>query len=117
MVEGRRWAEEVLALEDEIPPLVRARAYLVVGFAAVEQGDDDAVALLTEARALARAAGERWIEGHSLLVEGFLAPVWDNVAGGIELMWQGQRILREAGDEWGVGLSLTGLSSLFVLTG
>jgi predicted ATPase/transcriptional regulator with XRE-family HTH domain len=117
MVEARQWSEEVLALGTNIPASVRARACLVLGHVLAEQDDAAALAALTEARTLARAMGERWVEGISLILEGFLAPLRNDISGGIDLMWQGQRVLGEAGEEWGVGLSLTGLSCLAVLRG
>jgi hypothetical protein len=116
-VEAQRWAEEVLALGAGIPLAVRARAHLVVGFSLLGWSAETAAAHFREARALARAAGDRWVEGHSLVWEGFLAPLRGDIAGGLAQMWEGQRILREAGDEWGVGISLVGLSALSLFGG
>lgn len=116
MMEARRWAEEALARKADVPQSLRAYALLVMGWAAIEQGDDQVATYLEQARDLARAEGNRWIEGLSLVIRGFLGPLQGDVAGGIALMWEGQRILREMGDEWGVGLSLTGLSALSILT-
>jgi hypothetical protein len=107
----------VLGLETEVPPLVRAHACYVAGLAGAQHSDDAAVALLMEARALARAEGDHWVEGHSLVTLGFLAPVQGDIPGGIALMQQAHQVFADAGDEWGVGMSSTGLCALLVLVG
>ncbi|HLJ66619.1 MAG TPA: BTAD domain-containing putative transcriptional regulator [Chloroflexota bacterium] len=117
MAEGRRWAEEVLALGADLPPVVRARACLMAGGAAILQGDEAAEALLSEAQVLARAGGDRFVEGHSLVIAGFLAPMRGDIAAGIALLRQGQEVLRQTGDEWVVAVALGGLSSLSLLAG
>jgi hypothetical protein len=117
MAEARRWGEATLAAGRALPPLVQAQAFFAVSGAEVLQGREEALAHVQETRSLARIAGDHWIEGHSLLLEGLLGPLRGDVAGGINLMWQAQQVLREAGDEWGVGHSLTGLSALAVLDG
>jgi hypothetical protein len=76
-----------------------------------------AAASFREARALARAEGDRWVEGYSLVWEGLVAPLLGDIDGGLALTWEGQSILREAGDDWGVGMSLVGLVALSISTG
>ena len=119
VAEARHWAEEVLARA--APPRARGRACLVVGgaagIAAAGQVDPAALGLLVEARSLARATGDRWVEGVSLLMEGVLAPAQGDIAAGIDLLRQAQPLLREAGDEWAVGSCLSSLSSLCLLLG
>jgi predicted ATPase/transcriptional regulator with XRE-family HTH domain len=117
MVEARRWADDLLAHGDQVPPPARAVGHFVRGWAAIDLGGPEALEHLGEALTLARAVGDRWTEGHCLLGQGFLRPLQNDLAGGIALMWEGQRALREAGDEWGVGVSLTGLSTLSVVGG
>lgn len=115
MTEARHWAEEALALGADTSHSLQAYAHLVAGWAAVVQGDDRTAAHFEQARALAHAEGNLWVEGYSLLMQGFLQPSHGDIAGGTALMLDGQRIFREVGDEWGIGLSLTGLSALSVL--
>jgi hypothetical protein len=115
MGEARAWAEEVLGRD--VSPRTRVRAQYIVAAAAMHQGDEAAVRLLRDVRALARAEGDRWVEGNSLRLEGFLAPTLGDIPAGIDLMRQSERILREAGDDWGAAASLIGLSSLSALLG
>jgi predicted ATPase/transcriptional regulator with XRE-family HTH domain len=117
MVEARRWADDLLAHGDDVPPPARAVGHFVRGWAAIDLGDPEAIEHLSEAVTLARTVGDPWTEGHCLLGLGFLRPLQDDIAGGIALMWEGRRVLREAGDQWGVGISLIGLSTLSVLGG
>jgi hypothetical protein len=81
------------------------------------RGDEGALALLAEARDLARAVGDRLVEGHSLALQGFLAPLRGDIAGGVALLRQGQQLLRETGEGFNVGFALGGLSALSVLRG
>jgi non-specific serine/threonine protein kinase len=117
MPEARRWAEEVLARHSGTAPLAQAQASYVAGFAAVLQGDEAAAELLAKALVLSRTEGDRSIQGHTLVLLGFLAPLSGDIARGIELMRQGQQVCREVGDNFGVGSALTGLSALFLLAG
>jgi predicted ATPase/transcriptional regulator with XRE-family HTH domain len=117
MVEARRWADDLLAHGDGLPPDARAAGHFVRGWAAIDLGDPVAETHLHESLTLARAVGDRWIEGHSLLGLGFLRPLHGDVGGGIALMWEGRRVFQDAGDEWGDGVALTGLSTLSVLGG
>jgi predicted ATPase/DNA-binding XRE family transcriptional regulator len=115
MGEARVWAEEVLGRD--VSPRTRVRAQYIVAAVAMHQGDEAAVSLLRDVRALARAEGDRWVEGNSLRLEGFLAPTLGDIPAGIDLMRQSERILRDAGDDWGAAASLIGLSSLSALLG
>jgi predicted ATPase len=115
--EARRWAEEALALGAGSSPAVQACARFVVGLAAMDQGDETAAAHCQEARALAHAGGDRWVEGHSLLLEAFQLPARGDLDRGIAQLWEAQQVLREAGDDWGVGFSWTALSALSVVAG
>ena len=117
MVEAWRWAGDLLAHGDDVPPPARAVGCFVRGWAAIDLGDAEAVERLAEALTLARAAGDRWTEGHCLLGLGFLRPLQADIVGGIDLMWEGRQVMHEAGDEWGVGVALTGLSTLSVVGG
>jgi predicted ATPase/DNA-binding XRE family transcriptional regulator len=117
MVEAGRWAAELLAHGDAVPPAARAVGHFVRGWAAIDLGDPVAEEHLREALGLARAEGDPWIQGHSLLGLGFLHPLHGDIEGGIALMWEGRRAFEAAGDEWGVGVALTGLSTLSVAGG
>jgi hypothetical protein len=115
-VEGGHWAEEVLGANG-VPSTVQARAHFVVGFGLLGWDGPAAVAHFREARRLAQDHADRWVEGHSLVCEGLVAPLLGDIAAGFTLMWQGQGILREIGDEWGVGMSLMGLVALSMSVG
>jgi non-specific serine/threonine protein kinase len=117
IMEGRRWAEAVLARGAAAPTEARASACFIAGVAMGLRGDDGALALLAEARDLARAVGDRMVEGHSLALQGYLAPLRGDLAEGVALLRQGQQLLRETGEEYHVGFALAGLSALSVLRG
>ncbi len=53
--EGRRWLEQTLAIGDNLPPALRAKALLATGVIASRQGDYARTAALEEARALYRS--------------------------------------------------------------
>jgi predicted ATPase/transcriptional regulator with XRE-family HTH domain len=113
--EGRRWAEEVLARD--APPLVRARALLVAGIAAVLQGDESAVTLFREAQALARVAGDVLVEGQSVQYEALQLSAGGDVAAGIARLRVGHELLVASGEDWVIGVSLANLSAMHVLNG
>jgi hypothetical protein len=115
MAEGQRWAEEVLARQ--APPLVRARAYLVAGIAAVLQGNEAAAGLFREARALAQAEGDPLVEGQSIEYEALQMSLRGDVAAGIAQLREGHEILVATGQDWIIGVSLANLSAMHVLNG
>jgi predicted ATPase len=113
ITEARQWAEEVLARGAEVPPTTRARACFLAGSAAMLQGDAAAEALLTEGRTLGLAADDPWSAGFSSLCEGaVVAPMKGDMPAAMDLLSQAQRLLREAGDDWGVDMTLGALSSM-----
>src|SRR5262249_30863532 len=74
--EAGRWAEEVLAARGVAThQVVQARARVILGMVAMLHSYERGVAPLRDARALAAEPGDSWVEGHSLALEGFLAPL------------------------------------------
>ncbi|CAA9566453.1 MAG: hypothetical protein AVDCRST_MAG73-4175 [uncultured Thermomicrobiales bacterium] len=69
--EGRGWLARFLAASDPAPTPTRAKALEWSANLAVKQGDDDRAAILaTEAVAVARASGDRWILAFALCTAG-----------------------------------------------
>jgi predicted ATPase len=110
MAEARRWANEVLSLAG--PTLARARAAYVAGTAAVEQGDNSAMALLEEGCQLAQDAGDRRLAARCLIMQGYLAPVTGDLEAGLKRLTLAQHLLHDSGEQQGVGVLLVGLSTL-----
>jgi predicted ATPase/DNA-binding XRE family transcriptional regulator len=117
VVEARRWAELVLAGEPEVPRAARANASFVVAVAALVEGNEAAVTLAEQASSLARATGDRWLEGSSLVVQGVSVAMSGDIATGHELLQQGRQLVQEVGDYLIVGIALGGLLSLSLLRG
>jgi hypothetical protein len=117
VVEARRWAELVLAGDTEVPRVARANASFVAAVAALVEGNEAAVTLAEQACSLARATGDRWLEGSSLVVQGISAAMPGDIAAGIELLQQGRQVVQEVGDDVMVGIALGGLSSLSLARG
>jgi non-specific serine/threonine protein kinase len=118
MPEARRWSEAILAADSVLPVEARADACLVAASAAIERGEFALSRdLLGPALDAYRSVGDRWGVGHCLILKGFISPAVDTIAAGNHCFREAQTWLRAADDQRGVGLSLTGLSALAVLSG
>jgi predicted ATPase len=122
VVEAQRWAELVLAGDTEVPRAAQANASFVAAVGALVAGNEAAVTLAEQACSLARAMGDRWLQGSSLVVQGVSAPMRGDIAVGIdavgiELLQQGRQLVQEVGDDLMVGLALGNLSTLSLLGG
>jgi predicted ATPase/transcriptional regulator with XRE-family HTH domain len=117
VVEARRWAELVLAGDTEVPRAARANASFVAAIAALVEGNEAAVTLAEQACSLARAMGDRWLQGSSLVVQGVSVAISGDIADGIELLQQGRQLVQEVGDDFLVGIALGNLSTLSLFGG
>ena len=117
VVEARRWAELVLAGDTAVPRAARANASFVAAVAALVAGNEAAVMLAEQAWSLARAMGDRWLEGSSLVVRGVSAPMRGDIAAGIEQLQQARHLVQEVGDDVMGGMALGNLSTLSLLRG
>ncbi len=117
VAEARQWAEEVLARGPALPAVTRARACFIAGSCAMLQGEGGGE-LLAEGHQLGLKAADAWSAGFSALCEGaVLAPMRGDMAGAMALVQEALALLREAGDFWGVEMSLGALSSMVLFGG
>ncbi len=104
--EGRRWAEAVLAVGGDVPPLVRAKALWGLGFLSFYLGDVAVtVPAIEECLALARAEGAAVETARALAMLGELASLQD-AAAAHRILAESADLARQAGDSWCLSYSL-----------
>ena len=114
--EGRKWLEAALAVEDEAPVLVRAKAALVAGYLAAGQGAYmRSRPHLEEALALYRSAGSAEGVAMTLATLGILASYRGDLERAKELEKESFDRYRKLGDPWQFSGALRALAAdLFV---
>jgi predicted ATPase/DNA-binding CsgD family transcriptional regulator len=111
--EGRRWLRAALAIGDGVPAATRARALVVAGYLALEQGDyPDALAVADAALALARQHGERAVAAGATYVLGAVATNLGTEAEARGHLEAALALFREAGDRGRTGWTLCDLAVL-----
>jgi tetratricopeptide (TPR) repeat protein len=111
--EGRRWLDQALALEADVPPLVRARALNSVAGLAVIQGDlTQAAAAAEEAVELSRRADDPAAGAYALQMLGLTAIYAGELDRAVRALEESLHNARRAGDRW-----LEGFTLLFLTVG
>ena len=107
--EGRRWLEQAIALDEELPLLIRSRARGGLGYLAACQGDNAlASPLLAEGLALARACGDPNRLSEALLESGSFAIWQGNLHRALVENAEAEQVAREI--PTGVGSLLAGMA-------
>jgi tetratricopeptide (TPR) repeat protein len=105
--EGRRWLDQVLALDGPVPPAARALALDTAAGLAMVQGDlEQAMAACRQAAALCEEAGDLAGLARVLQHLGLAAIYAEDLPRAAELLDTSLQHARDAGDEWLQGWSL-----------
>ncbi|MET7394134.1 LuxR C-terminal-related transcriptional regulator [Dactylosporangium sp. NPDC005572] len=116
VVEGRRWLQRLLAF-DTTPSADRMRALAVAGRLATLQGlDAERLVLLAEGRILAEKLGDDTMVAHLTTTEG-LAELLHGRPSAVEPLEEALATYRTIGDLFGTAVTLTHLSSAWILHG
>jgi tetratricopeptide (TPR) repeat protein len=105
--EGRLWLDQALALDADVPPLVRARALNSVAGLAVIQGDHtQAAAAAEEAADLSRRADDPAAGAYALQMLGLTAIYAGDLDRAVRALEESLHNARLAGDRWLEGFTL-----------
>jgi predicted ATPase/DNA-binding XRE family transcriptional regulator len=108
--EGRRWLEQALALDGDVPPAARAKALSAAGLVAHRQGDyARAAVLLEQALALNQALRDPAGAAAAQCYLGMAARATGDVARSAALHEEALSFYRQVGDRRGAGFTLSNL--------
>jgi DNA-binding CsgD family transcriptional regulator/tetratricopeptide (TPR) repeat protein len=111
--EGRRWLEETLAKDGQVPAVVRANALRGVGWLALWQADiDRAASAAEEGLPLSSQAGNEGVEIHLRILLGFTATLRADYEQATELFEESLKFSQESGEGWGIAASLLHLGNV-----
>jgi predicted ATPase/DNA-binding CsgD family transcriptional regulator len=101
--DGYEWLRRLLAIADDAPALLRAKALRFAGVMAIHVGDEEYYwAYCEESLALARAAGDPWSIAWALGTIGFYR--WNDLSR--TRLEEALTLFQEIGDEWGISQML-----------
>jgi len=116
--EGRRWLEELLALDAPAPPTVRAALLEGAGFMAYFLGDlAEAERRMADALVLRRAAGDPQSIAHTLGWQSLAVAAGGDLPRAISLAEEAARVARRSGDTRTIAQALVRLGTHLTLAG
>ena len=116
--EGRSWLKQLLARSDVAPPRSRAKALLIAGDLALEQGDGlEAVPPLERAAHIFRAIGDDRCLSLTLATLAIAYHPGGRHAEALPVAEEALQLAREAGDDWAAGFATLVLGNVTWIEG